>query len=58
MAGVATFGMPETYQGVLLKRKAAKLRQETGNDKYWHPHEKQTMNVHNIVTKYISRPVR
>lgn len=29
--------VPETYVPVLLKRKAAKLRKETGDDKYWAP---------------------
>ena len=27
--------VPETYAPVLLKRRAAKLRRETGDEKYW-----------------------
>ncbi|OSX60466.1 hypothetical protein POSPLADRAFT_1075116 [Postia placenta MAD-698-R-SB12] len=31
------FLVPETYEPVLLKKKAAKLRKETGDEKYWAP---------------------
>lgn len=50
--------MPELYPPVLLKRKAKRLRKETGDVRYWHPHESQTINLQNIVTKYLSRPLR
>lgn len=54
----AFFLIPEMYPPVLLKRKAKRLRKETGDDRYWHPHESQKVNLGNIVTKYLSRPVR
>lgn len=57
IAAVAFFGIPETYGPVLLKRKAIKMRKETGDERYWHPHEKVKMNLNNIVTKHLSRPV-
>lgn len=54
LAGV---GMPEVYGPVLLKRKAQRLRIETGDDRYWHPHELQKVDVRSILTKHLSRPV-
>lgn len=50
--------MPELYPPVLLHRKAKRLRKETGDERYWHPHETQKINLGNIVTKYLSRPLR
>ena len=50
--------MPELYPPVLLKRRAKRLRKETGDDRYWHPHEREKINLGNIVTKYLSRPLR
>jgi MFS family permease len=54
----ALITMPELYPPVLLKHKAARLRKETGDNRYWHPHESQRINLNNIVTKYLSRPLR
>lgn len=54
----ALITMPELYPPVLLKRKARRLRKETGDNRYWHPHEHQKLNLGNIVTKYLSRPLR
>lgn len=50
--------LPETYGPVLLHRKAIRMRKETGDDRWWHPHEEEKMNMGNIVTKYIVRPIR
>lgn len=58
MVVVSYFCMPELHGPVLLKRKAARLRKETGDQRYWHPHEKEKMNLQNIITKYLSRPIR
>lgn len=52
------FCLPETYQPVLLKRRAHQLRVQTQDERYWHPHESERINLHNILTKYISRPLR
>lgn len=54
---IAIFTLPETYGPVLLKRKARRLRNETGKP-YWHPHEKERLSFNNIVTKHLSRPLR
>ncbi|KAJ5784298.1 major facilitator superfamily domain-containing protein [Penicillium pulvis] len=49
--------LPETYAPVLLKLKAQKLRKSTGDERYWHPHEKEKIEMHNIVTKHLARPL-
>lgn len=54
---IAYFFMPELYGPVLLQRKARRLRKETGDNRYWHPHESSTMNFSNIFTKHLSRPL-
>ncbi|EED18790.1 bicyclomycin resistance protein, putative [Talaromyces stipitatus ATCC 10500] len=58
VTAVTAVCLPETYHPVLLKRKAQQLRQETGNSQYWHPHESEKINPRNVLTKYISRPLR
>ncbi|CAK4033850.1 MFS general substrate transporter [Lecanosticta acicola] len=58
MFAMTFFTLPELYGPVLLKRKAKRLRRETGDPRYWHPHEAERMNPSNIVTKYFSRPIR
>ncbi|KAG9784273.1 MFS general substrate transporter, partial [Aureobasidium melanogenum] len=55
---VAFFTMPETYGPVLLGRKAQMMRKTSGDDRYWHPHEKQAIGIGNIMTKHLSRPLR
>lgn len=54
-AGIFTF--PEMYGPVLLKRKAQRLRKETGNQALYHPHEKLKLDVKSIITKQFSRPL-
>ncbi|KAJ5522751.1 major facilitator superfamily domain-containing protein [Penicillium frequentans] len=49
--------LPETYAPVLLKLKAQKLRKSTGDERYWHPHEKEKIDVHNVATKHLARPL-
>ncbi|KAK5088392.1 hypothetical protein LTR05_002610 [Lithohypha guttulata] len=48
---------PEVYPPVLLKRKAQKLRKETGDNRYYHPHEDLKIDLKSIVTKELSRPL-
>lgn len=55
---LSLFALPEVFSLVLLKRKAASLRKTTGDERYWHPHEKQKITLSNIVTKHLSRPVK
>ena len=52
------FCLPELYGPVLLKHKAQRLRKETGDDRYWHPHEAAKIRPSNIVTKHLSRPLK
>ncbi|KAL3480876.1 major facilitator superfamily domain-containing protein [Aspergillus californicus] len=54
---MAFFFLPEVYPLVLLKQKAQRLRQETGDQRYYHPHEHLKLDVHSIVTKQLSRPM-
>lgn len=58
MVILAFFCLPELYSPVILKRKAVQLRNDTGDQRYWHPHEAERMTWSNIFTKYFSRPVR
>lgn len=52
------FAMPELYAPVLLKRKAIRLRKDTGDNRYWHPHENTKLDLNSIITKHLSRPLR
>ncbi|MCJ1447527.1 MAG: hypothetical protein MMC23_008038 [Stictis urceolatum] len=58
VAGVAVFCLPEVYGPVLLKRKAQALRKKTGEDKWFHPHERMKLDPKEVVTKHLSRPLR
>ncbi|KAL4998589.1 major facilitator superfamily domain-containing protein [Aspergillus recurvatus] len=55
---IAWFVVPETYHPVLLQRRAAKLRKETGNQNLYAflDHHKPTFG--DIVRKYLFRPVQ
>lgn len=56
LVALSFFCLPETYHPVLLKFEARRLRKETGDDRYWHPQEKERISMNNILTKYIGRP--
>ncbi|KAL8650785.1 MAG: hypothetical protein Q9226_004998 [Calogaya cf. arnoldii] len=58
IAVIGFFALPELYAPVLLKRKAIRLRKETGTQAYWHPHEDVKLDFKSIVTQQISRPIR
>ncbi|KAH8704752.1 major facilitator superfamily domain-containing protein [Talaromyces proteolyticus] len=51
------FFVPETYHPVLLKRKAARLRQETGDNRYIAPLEKMKKSVVETVLRSCYRPM-
>lgn len=55
---VTFFAMPEVYSPVLLKRKAKRVRKETGDERFWHPHEAEKIRLNNVINKYFSRPLR
>lgn len=50
--------MPETYAPVILKRRAKKLRKDTGNSNIVSPLEIQSRNVREMLLITISRPFR
>ncbi|KAJ5438874.1 drug/proton antiporter YHK8 [Penicillium daleae] len=51
------FLVPETYHPVLLRRKAQKLRQETGDDRWKAPIEKMQRSVAQTVLRSMYRPI-
>ncbi|OQE96698.1 hypothetical protein PENNAL_c0001G00992 [Penicillium nalgiovense] len=51
------FFVPETYHPVLLRRKAQKLRQETGDDRWKAPIEKLQRSVAHTVINSMYRPI-
>ncbi|CAD0106389.1 unnamed protein product, partial [Aureobasidium uvarum] len=53
----AFFCLPETYSPVLLKKKAQRLRNETGDSRWHHPHEDVKLDVKSVVTKHLARPI-
>ncbi|CAG7989975.1 unnamed protein product [Penicillium olsonii] len=50
--------MPETYAPVILKRRAQKLRKDTGNSSIVSPLEVQSRNLREMMITTISRPFR
>ncbi|TFY64358.1 hypothetical protein EVJ58_g2689 [Rhodofomes roseus] len=48
--------VPETYEPVLLKRKAAKLRKTTGDNKYWAPLDKRDKSISRSILESIYVP--
>ena len=55
---ISFFCLPEVYAPYLLKKRAERLRKETGDDRWHHPHEDVKVDVKSIVTKHFTRPVR
>ncbi|KAJ6141653.1 hypothetical protein N7470_010043 [Penicillium chermesinum] len=51
------FFVPETYHPVLLRRKAQKLRKETGDDRWIAPIEKMNRSVAQTVLRSMYRPI-
>jgi len=52
------FCLPEVYSPYLLKKKAQRLRKETGDSRWHHPHEDVKLDFKSIVTKQFTRPLR
>ncbi|KAK4111287.1 MFS general substrate transporter [Canariomyces notabilis] len=55
LLSIALF-VPETYHPILLKRKAQRLRRETGDDRWRAPIEKSTKSVWRTVAYSLLRP--
>lgn len=51
------FCLPELYAPVLLKKKAIRLRKETGNQSLYHPQERIKLTPRTILTKHLTRPL-
>jgi hypothetical protein len=54
------FCLPEVYAPFLLKCRAIQKRKETGDSRWWHPHEKKSeqVNLQSILTVHFARPLR
>ncbi|KAF2668479.1 MFS general substrate transporter [Microthyrium microscopicum] len=54
------FCLPEVYAPYLLRKRAEKLRKETGDSRWYHPHEAlhKEMTFKAVVTKHFARPVK
>ncbi|OCL12877.1 MFS general substrate transporter [Glonium stellatum] len=61
VAGLAwpfLLSMPETYAPIILKRRAQKLRKETGDNSIVAPIELEKTDIGHIVTVVLTRPIR
>ncbi|KAL5336386.1 major facilitator superfamily domain-containing protein [Aspergillus crustosus] len=56
--GIAWFVVPETYHPVLLQRRAARLRRETGNQDIHAFLDNHKPTFRDILVKYLFRPVQ
>lgn len=54
---IAFFFLPEMYGPVLLGRKAARIRRETGCQDIYNPHERIELDLKSIIQKQLSRPL-
>lgn len=50
------FAIPETYAPALLVRKAQRVRQETGDDRYYAPAEKTSRNMREFLNAILLKP--
>ncbi|KAL3473986.1 major facilitator superfamily domain-containing protein [Aspergillus californicus] len=55
---IAWFIVPETYHPVLLQRRAARLRRETGNDALYAFLDNHKPTLSDIIRKYLFRPIQ
>lgn len=54
---LAFFCLPEVYAPLLLKKKAQRMRKETGDSRWHHPHEDMKLDFKSVVTKHLTRPI-
>ncbi|KDQ11581.1 hypothetical protein BOTBODRAFT_35248 [Botryobasidium botryosum FD-172 SS1] len=52
------FTMPETYPPIILAQKAARMRKETGDDRYWAPIERVSIHWKVRVSNILARPFK
>lgn len=55
---IPLLAMPETYGPVILKRRAKRLRKESGDDDVFAPIELEPQDVRHVVTVVLTRPIR
>lgn len=53
---VIIFAVPETYSPAILVAKAARVRKETGDDRYYAPLEKAERNLKNTLEGILLKP--
>jgi hypothetical protein len=56
MLALLVFFVPETYHPVILRQKAIKLRNETGNDRWWAPIEVSDRSITMTIVRSCYRP--
>ena len=56
MLGLIIAFVPETYHPVLLRNKARKIRQETGDERWQAPIENRDRSVRQTILRSIYRP--
>jgi MFS family permease len=54
---ISLFFLPEMYRPYLLKLKAAKMRKETGDERYHSPFEQVKLSFKTVLTKHLARPM-
>lgn len=54
---ITAFTFPETYAPIILRRKAKKLRQQTGRE-YYTKHERDGRSLSHVLAKSLARPCR
>ncbi|GME31829.1 Major facilitator superfamily [Neofusicoccum parvum] len=55
---IPLLAMPETYAPVILKRRAKRLRKQTGDPNIFAPIELEPKDVRHVVTVVLTRPIR
>ena len=60
MAGVAVFAFRESYGALILKRRAKRVREETGDQRYRSAAERldETRTVKRVMVRHLTRPLR
>lgn len=56
-SALTVVALPEVYGPVLLHKHAIKMRKDTGEDRWYHPHEDIKLDFKSILTKHLARPL-
>lgn len=57
-AVLVLFTLAETHTGYQLKKKAIRVRKETGDDRYYAPIERQKTDIKDILVRTLLRPIK